>query len=711
MKKLLAGAIILMFIGMSLNPSNGTIIIKKLTLPTLEGNILYVGGYGPGNYTHIQDAIDNASEGDILFVYNGTYYEFNITIDKTIRLIGEDRFSTIIDAESGGNFIIIIYANKVNISGFTIQKSGYAGCGISLNSSNGNTIVGNKINSNWYGIELKDSHCNTIVDNVISNTSVSAIEFKYSSNNMIESNNISDNNNGFYLNFNSNNNTFTGNKILDNYVGLDFRESNDNSVKNNIIANNGDHTWVGIRFYKCDRTIISRNTILNNNGLFLVSSDTNIITDNSFINDGLRVWTSYQNVVYNNTVNEKPLVYLENKSDIVIDDAGQVILIECDNITVQSLDLSNTDIGIQLWDTNSCIISSNGISNNENGINLYSSSDNIITSNTISDNNVGIWFWEYSFDNIITDNIISENIFGILLQNSNCNTISHNNITSNIYYGIVLSSSVNNSINCNDISNNNDGIGIHLKGSYNTITDNHISNNSYGIYVLNSSNTIKDNHISNNKYGIYLLNSNNIIYHNKFINNEHNAKDKSSNAWNDRYPFGGNFWDDYNGIDNFSGPNQDIPGSDGIGDTPYPVPGEWQSNNEDKYPLMEPWVNQLPSVEILNPRKGYFHFSGIPLIPTLYNLIADTISIGGFRLRPIIIMATDDIDHNKDLIVKIHLNGEERGNASYCYDWKLYEWFWIERAFGKYILTITTEDSYGKIGVAEMKIWNFCLLS
>jgi len=38
-----------------------------------RGNWLYVGGSGPGNYTGIQQAIDNASAGDTVFVFNGTY--------------------------------------------------------------------------------------------------------------------------------------------------------------------------------------------------------------------------------------------------------------------------------------------------------------------------------------------------------------------------------------------------------------------------------------------------------------------------------------------------------------------------------------------------------------------------------------------------------------------------------------------------------------
>lgn len=47
--------------------------------------ILYVGGSGQGNYSTIQSAIDNASSGDTVFVFNGTYYE-NIIVISTMAL-------------------------------------------------------------------------------------------------------------------------------------------------------------------------------------------------------------------------------------------------------------------------------------------------------------------------------------------------------------------------------------------------------------------------------------------------------------------------------------------------------------------------------------------------------------------------------------------------------------------------------------------------
>lgn len=121
-------------------------------------------------------------------------------------------------------------------------------------------------------------------------------------------------------------------------------------------------------------------------------------------------------------------------------------------------------------------------------------------------------------------------------------------------------------------------------------------------------------------------------------------------------------------------------------------------------------LNERPVVEIMNPKEGYFHLSGKPIIPTFFNFISDTLSFGGFRLYPIIINATDDIDTSENLTVHVYLNGKYQGNAIYCCDWRLHEWFWKGWALGTHNLTITAEDSYGAIGSAEMDIWNFCFL-
>ncbi len=116
------------------------------------------------------------------------------------------------------------------------------------------------------------------------------------------------------------------------------------------------------------------------------------------------------------------------------------------------------------------------------------------------------------------------------------------------------------------------------------IIDGKSDNNYRGLNLINSNNNIiVDSFAENNYYGILLDGSeNNLIYHNNLVNNTHQAYDNGADYWDDGYPFG-NHWSDYAGEDNYWGENQNIPGSDGIGDTPYSIP---PGANQDRYPII-----------------------------------------------------------------------------------------------------------------------------
>jgi parallel beta-helix repeat protein len=156
------------------------------------------------------------------------------------------------------------------------------------------------------------------------------------------------------------------------------------------------------------------------------------------------------------------------------------------------------------------------------------------------------------------------------------------------------------------------GDGISLEESdFNTITQNNISLcNRYGIYLLSSSeNSIFQNNISLSAVGINLTNSSsNRIFHNNIIDNTEQAYDDSdsSNFWNHIYPIGGNYWSDYSGNDIYKGPNQDQPGSDNIGDTPYII----DIDSLDFYPLMQPFqfyngTNYPPVITTEDDKTAY----------------------------------------------------------------------------------------------------------
>jgi len=223
-------------------------------------------------------------------------------------------------------------------------------------------------------------------------------------------------------------------------------------------------------------------------------------------------------------------------------------------------------------------------------VKLVSSSSNTISANNITENNsAGIMLISSSFNNILL-NTITNNTCGVKLENSsNSNTISQNKIADSSNAGVDLFSfdllQENNSIFANEMESNR--YGVHLLLALNTtIKGNNIENNTKGLVIYRSLNiTITENNLADNSdHGIYLDTSyDSRIYHNNLINNDVQWYFYSSiNTWSAGYPYGGNFWSDYNGTDLSSGHYQNETGSDGIGDTPYLMP----CCNEDNYPLM-----------------------------------------------------------------------------------------------------------------------------
>lgn len=289
------------------------------------------------------------------------------------------------------------------------------------------------------------------------------------------------------------------------------------------------------------------------------------------------------------------------------------------NIVRDNLAMENR-YGIGLYGAHSHVVEGNILRSNLHGIRLYGSDQNVIQGNVAIENGVllgelgiGIYL-EGSSRNSIEENICINNRWtGILVWTfSDGNIVGKNNI-SNSHNGIYLSSSMNNSIYGNTIDSTSwAGIKLRSESISNTISGNKITytHGAPGAGILLDwaiNNTIVGNEVSNNRWGIsiepglhgMLPSYDNIIYHNNFINNTwfpgqppgsggqvHNFDPLTSiNIWDNGYPYGGNYWSDYKGVDFYFGPYQNETGNDGIGDTQYPI----DTNNRDKYPLMNPW--------------------------------------------------------------------------------------------------------------------------
>ena len=205
--------------------ANNNYTIKTYTFT----QTLYVGGSGPNNYTKIQDAIDNATNGDTVFVYKGSYPE-HIQITKEITLVGETREQTIIIGNYSNN-MIRIQANNTKIMCFTIK---YGRIGIYLVDTSNFTITQNILIDNWEGIGTLDSSNGSISSNILKNNDFEGINPVGSTEITISGNYIENSIEGIFLS-SSLSNIIYGNTIRDQIYGLEAGQSSNN---NKIYHNN-----------------------------------------------------------------------------------------------------------------------------------------------------------------------------------------------------------------------------------------------------------------------------------------------------------------------------------------------------------------------------------------------------------------------------------------------------------------------------------------
>jgi parallel beta-helix repeat protein len=274
------------------------------------------------------------------------------------------------------------------------------------------------------------------------------------------------------------------------------------------------------------------------------------------------------------------------------------------------------------------------------GIRFYNATNGRVENNSLSNNQYGIVLGFSSNVTVIGNNVSNHTIMGLVVASTDNATVADNNISLSGYDGVYVSFSDNISVKDNSFSSNGrDGIrsesvtngiiagnqvtqngafGISVRvvltPTYNvTVSNNNVSGSYIGIEVDEASNsTVSGNVISGNvDDGIRIRDSTDItvlgntvssnggegmhvgwsqgvvVHHNSFVSNSLQAHDDrgSANSWDDGYPSGGNYWSNYTGVDDCSGPNQDIcPAPDGLGDTPFVI----DSDSQDNYPLMAP---------------------------------------------------------------------------------------------------------------------------
>lgn len=224
--------------------------------------------YDKTHFKTIIAGIENASDGDTVFVYNGTYYQYeNIQINKAISLIGENKYSTIIDgryivpeenSSLGASIVCIFRTNGVTVNGFTIQNvvmdTFMVDSGIRIGNSSNDIISNNIIKDiSNAGILIATSTNNVISGNIIINVSM-GVWCSYTLSSLITKNTITNIDYEGILLWPANGNTFTQNNITHARQGMVILESRGNLIKRNNIAYNTEGVFLSLsrrnKFYE-----------------------------------------------------------------------------------------------------------------------------------------------------------------------------------------------------------------------------------------------------------------------------------------------------------------------------------------------------------------------------------------------------------------------------------------------------------------------------
>lgn len=227
-----------------------------------ENSIWIVDDDGPADFSTIREAVNAAEAGDTIFVRNGTYFE-NVVLNKSLNIIGENPYGTIIDG--GGETVFHVVSGVLNLTCFTIRNASF---GVLLDFVQNCSLEGNVFINNTAGLRgTKSSYC-TVRNNLFEGNErgvwlTGFVEFEIS-----------------------------GNVAVHNVYGFSVYDGLDTEIHGNLVENN---SACGFHLQKFRRSQVYANTVKGNNYGFRLQ----FVWNNDF----------YHNNIINNAIQTAFVVY------------------------------------------------------------------------------------------------------------------------------------------------------------------------------------------------------------------------------------------------------------------------------------------------------------------------------------------------------------------------------------------------------------------
>lgn len=194
----------------------------------------------------LQHVLDRARPGDTILIAPGTYKQHDIVVRTPVTIIGENY--PVFDGEDKYQ-LFIIAANRVSISGITVQQTGRSSmvdmAGIRLQNVSRVTVSNCRVINTTYGIYLQNSKNCVITNNEIKSSATDELQSGNgvhawkSDSLLIRANNISGHRDGIYFEFVTGS-VITGNNSRNNVrYGLHFMFSHNDTYIRNTFQHNG----------------------------------------------------------------------------------------------------------------------------------------------------------------------------------------------------------------------------------------------------------------------------------------------------------------------------------------------------------------------------------------------------------------------------------------------------------------------------------------